>query len=534
MINRRRLGRYEKVFLIALFGIIGIYGTYSGIPVYGALANSRVLGPVVGGLLGGTSVGLGAGLIAGFHRFLLGGFTGLACGIATVLEGLLGGLIHYKLKGKTLTWPVALLVGFIAEILQMVIILLIAKPYLKALVLVKTIGLPMIGVNSLGICIFFIIIRSIISGQNRVQVEIAQRTLSITNLTLPFLRNGLNEESAQKAAEIIYKLSNFTAVAITDDHKILAHVGTGSDHHKPGLSILTNSSKEVLETNKTVVAKSSEEIGCNHKGCHLGGAVLAPLRQKSEVIGIIKLYRESIEVNLELDIEFAKGLAAIFETQMELAQIERQRELVAKAELRALQAQINPHFLFNALNTISTFVRTKPDSARDLLHHLSDFFRKNLHGGKEMVTLHEEINHVQDYLAIEKARFGEKLNVTIDLPPEILQVTVPSLILQPLVENAVRHGIASSRKGGSICINGKKVKGNMLIVVSDDGVGITPEKLKELLIKEVSSEIGAGIGLRNVHERLLNLYGKDYPLKIESQPNKGTKVSLRIPLARKE
>jgi len=533
-ILNRRLGFNEKLLLILLFGLIGIFGTYTGIPVYGALANSRVLGPVVGGLLGGPWVGLGAGLIAGVHRYWLGGFTGLACGISTIIEGVLGGIIQRRLKGRTVSWPLALVVGAVAEMLQMVIILLVAKPFSSAWILVKAIGLPMIGVNSIGIAIFFIIIRSVITGQERVGAELAQRALSITNITLPFLRNGLTEESAQKAAETIYKLSTFSAVAITDTHKILAHVGYGSDHHKPGEPILTQSSKEVLASNQTLVAKDKEEIGCNHKDCPLGGAVLAPLRQKGEVIGILKLYRSSLEENNALDVEFAQGLAAIFETQIELAQLERQKELIAKAELRALQAQINPHFLFNALNTISTFVRTKPECARELLHHLSDFFRRNLQGGREMVTLNEELQHVRDYLAIEKARFGERLEVNIEIPPEMLKETVPSLILQPLVENAVRHGLAGRKTGGTVTITGATDRDQMVITVVDNGVGIAPDKLKNLLVDEVVSEVGLGIGLANVHERLLNLYGRRFPLKIESELNLGTKVTLSIPLGRKE
>lgn len=561
MLNRR-LGRIEQFFLSLLFGFIGIYGTYSGIPIYGALANSRVLGPVVGGLLGGPWVGLGSGLIAGAHRFWLGGFTGFACGIATVLEGVLGGWCQRWLRERPITWPVALAVGALAELMQMVVILLVARPLPQAWILVKAIGLPMIGVNSIGIATFFLIIRSVINRQDQVGAELAQRALGITRLTLPFLRNGLTMESAQKAAETIYNFSTFSAVAITNTEKILAHVGAGQDHHLPGEPILTQSSRAVLATKQFMVAKSKQEIGCKQRGCPLGVAVLAPLRQKGEVVGILKLYRHSFQGKYLLDVEFAQGLAAIFDTQMELAQLNRQKELLAKAELRALQAQINPHFLFNALNTISTFIRTKPDAARDLLHHLSDFFRRNLQGGKEVVTLTEEIIHIRDYLAIEKARFGERLQVAIDLPPDILKETVPSLILQPLVENAVRHGLAPRKEGGAVTVSGEIIhsgegeEGEMVLTVADNGVGIAPERLQMLLAEDgmmdsrldsgletavspgwgVSTGIrpgtnsGLGIGLRNVHERLQNLYGPRFPLQVESSEGQGTRVKMRIPI----
>lgn len=531
-IINRRLGWTEQLLLVIFFGLIGIFGTYSGIPIYGALANSRVLGPVVGGMLGGPLVGLGAGLIAGVHRFFIGGFTGLACGISTILEGLLGGLVQRYLKGP-ITWPVALAVGALAELMQMVIIILIARPLEQSVTLVKTIGLPMVGVNSIGIAIFFLIVRSVITGQSQIGAQMAHRVLRIANLTLPILRTGLNEQSAQNAAEIIYRLSTYSAVAITDTEKILAHVGEGADHHKPGEVFITQASRMVIASNQTMVARSQQEIGCSHNGCPLGVAILAPLRQKGEVIGILKLYRHSFQEGEPMDIEFAEGLAAIIDTQLELMQLHRQQELVAQAELRALQAQINPHFLFNALNTISTYVRTQPENARDLLHHLSDFIRRSIKEGQDMVTLADEIHNVQDYLAIEKARFGERLKVEVEIDNKLMSEVVPGLILQPLVENAVQHGLANLKNGGTVIISGVQEGGSMLITVADDGVGIPAEKLSSLLFRDTNSEAGLGIALHNVNDRLQNLYGQQYPLKIESKLNKGTRVSLHIPLTEK-
>lgn len=212
---------------------------------------------------------------------------------------------------------------------------------------------------------------------------------------------------------------------------------------------------------------------------------------------------------------------------------------IAQAELRALRAQINPHFLFNSLNTIRYFVRTSPDKARDLLLDLSEVFQRALKSG-DFVPLRDEISYVEAYLALEEARLGERLKVDWTLPDSMLLATpVPTLILQPLVENAVIHGIAQKPEGGTLSIIIETWGGDLVMQVRDDGIGFDPVKLRATLDTSMFSSAlvsepmtnNAAIGLRNIHQRLTMLYGPARGLSIESEPGRGTRVQLRLPLA---
>jgi two-component system LytT family sensor kinase len=214
--------------------------------------------------------------------------------------------------------------------------------------------------------------------------------------------------------------------------------------------------------------------------------------------------------------------------QMELAELDRQVQLVTKAELDALHAQINPHFLFNTLNAIIAYVRTNPETARRLLIRLAAFFRQALKRHGHFNTLKEEIEYVNTYLVLEKARFREKLRVQRDIDPELLDYQVPVLTLQPLVENAVKHGVQPKVGQGTVFISAKKFNNEILFTIKDDGVGISVERLPMVLLPGFGS--GNGVGLSNVHERLKSLFGEDYGLRIVSELNKGTTIYVKVPL----
>lgn len=521
--------RREKIVAVLVFGTMGIIGTYSGVGIQGAIANFRAVGPVIGGLLGGPLVGLGAGILAGGHRMLLGGFTGFSCGLATILEAFLAGCFAKKFGFKRIDWKIAFIVGILAETLQMSLILLLARPFSAAWELVKIIAIPMTLTNATGIAIFITIAYNIRLEQERVSALQTKKILEIANRTLPHLKKGLNIESAAQAARIVFEFANVDAVAITDETKILSHVGVESDHHKSGIPVMTAATREALMGKESLV-RTKAEIGCNQIGCKLAAGAIVPLRQGERIIGTLKLYRLRGNSISDMDIILARGLSEFFSTQLELSELERRARLVSDAEIRALQAQINPHFLFNALNTINTYCRTDPDLARKLLVKLSDYFRRNLAEADKFITIETEINHIKSYLSIEKARFGEKINVVFKIDELLLNVLIPPLILQPLVENAVRHGLLPKRHGGRINVTVIKEQRDVVFTIRDDGVGMSADRLKSLFDeKNVESENGLGIALSNVNSRLCSLYGKDYALKIESAPKKGTIVTLKVP-----
>jgi len=532
LVVKKNITFKEKIALGIIFGTIGIIGTYTGIVINGALANSRVIGVLVGGLLGGPFVGIFAGFIAGIHRWGvdIGGFTALACGISTIIEGILAGSLSKKFNRSQNKWGFALIIGMVAEVIQMLIILIVAKPFADAVDLVKIIGLPMILANSIGSAMFIGVTESIFKERDRAAAYQAQIALKIANKTLEFLRKGFNEDTARKAAKIIYDMTDVKAVSITDKNRILTHIGIGEDHHKTGDLIKTKVTKEVIRTGKHKVAYSKSDIDCDDKKCKLKSAIIVPLKEKNKVVGTLKLYKTTVDSISQVDLELALGLGLLFSTQIELSKVEYQEQLLAKAELKALQAQINPHFLFNAINTIVSFIRIKPDKSRELLLHLSTYFRKNLQFNTDEVCLLKEINHVKSYLEIEKARFGEKLKVIFNIPNDI-SCYIPPLVLQPIVENSIKHGLMKKIEGGTIEITAIDKEDSTEIVVKDNGVGIDERTLKTIFLEEKDKD---SVGLVNVNNRLKNKYGADHGLVIDSNINDGTTVTINVPKIREE
>lgn len=527
LMYKGNLSLYDKALLIFMSGLFGIIGTYTGIPINGAIANGRVIGVFTGGLLGGPAVGAISGLIAGGHRYLtdVGGFTAFSCGLSTFVEGIMAGLLKKRMNNSENKVLFAFVTGAIAEVIQMSIILIFSKPFSSALELVKLIGIPMIVTNAFGIAMFIAITESVYKDLEKAAASQAQLALKIANKTLQYFRKGLNENTAYEAAKIIKNMTGVKAVSITDKEKILTHVGFGEDHHISGEKVVTKLTKKVLKTGEFAIANTKEEIGCENPDCKLKSAIIVPLKEGDKVIGTLKLYKDEENSITQIDSELALGLGVIFSTQIELGKIDYQAELLAKAELKALQAQINPHFLFNALNTIMSLVRTQPDDARKLLLHLGNYFRNNLQQSDSEVDFYKEIDNIKSYLEIEKARFKDKLNIVYDIPDDI-DCTLPPLILQPIVENAVKHGILEKVEGGTVIIKARDKRKATEIIIKDDGVGMNQDEVEYLLLKEVDTK---KIGLRNVNDRLKAKYGKDYGLKIKSQPGSGTTIRIVIP-----
>src|SRR5579862_3457222 len=207
--------------------------------------------------------------------------------------------------------------------------------------------------------------------------------------------------------------------------------------------------------------------------------------------------------------------------------LEQQERLLLQARMEALQSQINPHFLFNTLNSISSLVRADPDSARVMIVKLGNILRRLLRKGDSFVPLREEFEFLDDYLDIEVARFGrDKLKVVKELEPASLDHLVPSMILQPLVENAFKHGLSSKVEGGTIYLRSRCAEHRLVLEVEDDGVGMPTDGTK--------APSGTGIGMENVTERLLVVYGDAAEINVESQPNRGTLIRLVLPVLEAE
>jgi two-component system, LytTR family, sensor kinase len=203
------------------------------------------------------------------------------------------------------------------------------------------------------------------------------------------------------------------------------------------------------------------------------------------------------------------------------SKLQEQQRLLMQARLDALTSQINPHFLFNTLNSVSSLIRTNPHQARMVVYQLSNILRRLLRRHDNFSSLREELNFIDDYLSIEVTRFGEKLKFRKDVEPAALDMQLPSMLLQPLIENCIKHGLSGKIEGGSITLRAHRVEQRLHLLVEDDGVGI-PEA-------EMASLLERGIGVSNVNERLKVLFGADYRMWIDSKPGQGTRIEIEIP-----
>lgn len=524
-------GSSRTILLTLFFGICGILGTYTGNSVFESVANLRAMVVITGGLFGGPIVGIGSGLIAGTHRVLMdiNGFSAWPCGIATALEGFVAGYISTFYTVRALNWKIAAIIAILGESLHMCLILILSKPYSEAISLVKLIAPPMILINTIGSALFVEIINIFSRDRERRDSIHAQKILDIANHTVSYLRSGLTIESAEAMATIIKTRVGVSAVAVTDVRNVLAHVGAGDDHHLPGCKIRTKSTHDVLEQGVSLYLNSKEDIRCEEEYCPLTSAMIVPLKKGGEIVGTLKFYgTHETPLNITLQ-ELAKGLGNLFSTQLELEDIQIKEQMLAHAEIRRLHSQINPHFLFNSLNTITSFCRTDSEKARDLLKDLSSYMRRNLDLSRGFVPLSEELDQLKSYLAIEQARFGDRIAVYIDIEKDCLTWPIPPLIIQPLVENSVRHGILSQEEGGTINITARK-KGNLLdIIITDDGAGMDENTLKKLTVKNSMESRSQGIGVRNCMTRLEQIYGPQYTLDIKSRAGHGTTIEFNIP-----
>ncbi|MQA08908.1 MAG: sensor histidine kinase [Pseudonocardiaceae bacterium] len=352
------------------------------------------------------------------------------------------------------------------------------------------------------------------------------KTIAAAGQSMP-LRSGLTAEAAQRTVKLLHPLLEGDSVAITDRDRVLAFIGPGADHHTVGEPPRTLASAKVLDGGKTLVVRTRAKLGCPHSDCPLQTAVGAPLAIGKRVVGALLVYRVDERPPPRSLVE---GVARILSLHLELAELDRERTLAVDAKLDALRAQINPHFLFNTLNTIASRARTDPEEARQLLLRLSDFFRYAIRQEGHFAEFGQEYFFVRTYLALEQARYGDQLRVRYDVDPQVLTAQVPVLTIQPLVENAVKHGLANKIAGGTVTLKARvdPLTRTTSIRVTDDGVGMSADVLERISAGEGMAN--GGVGLRNISQRLETLFGERYRLDVRSNETDGTVVDLRIPL----
>ncbi len=344
------------------------------------------------------------------------------------------------------------------------------------------------------------------------------RTLHTASLAAPPLRAGLTAPAAERSSRFLRALLGVPAIALTDTGNLLAWDGGYSHHEKQAVAL----AGPVVADGGTSVS-DKKDLPCEHPECVLRHVIVSPLIVEERVVGTLQAFAPSTSAGL---VRATNEVARWVSGQLELAELDASRTRLMEAEVRALRAQISPHFIYNSLTAIASFVRTDPERARELLLEFADFTRYSFRAHGEFTTLAEELRSIERYLVLEKARFGERLHVTLRVAPEVLPVAVPFLCLQPLVENAVRHGLEGKAGPGRITIVAEDFDQECVISVEDDGVGEEPELVRRALAGDVS--IGS-VGLGNVDERLRTAFGDDYGLVVETAPGAGTRVIVRVP-----
>ena len=376
--------------------------------------------------------------------------------------------------------------------------------------------------------------------------EATERTLRVASSALSYMHEGMTQEGCNAVCRLLLAETSASGMAMTDTERVLACLGEGSeaypvgtDNSAPTTKVLTSGRVE------TFVAKRSSG-GLQARHWELGeedtyaeelgefyGGIVVPLVVRGKSVGTLKFYyRDTSQVD-RTQLAIARGLGDLISMQLSVYELDRQAELTAQAEVKALQAQINPHFLFNTLNTIASFTRTDPNKARVLLREFSFFYRQTLEGSQSLIPLERELEQTRRYLMFEQARFGEDRIVESERVEEgCEQVQVPSFLVQPIVENAVRHAM---REEGPLHIDlsVRSDGDDLLITVTDDGLGMDESRAR-LLLGETPTDAGqdgkrgTGIALRNVAERVEKFYGFGSGVEIVSRVDEGTSVTVRL------
>ena len=508
-----------KLILGSIFGGFCIFSTCTGTQVQGAIPNTRVLGALAGGLLCGPTVGIIAGLIGAVHRFFfdIHGVTTFACALSTLVEGFLGAILYHVFRKKniSLTWYLLVIITAAAECMHMVNLLIFVHPKSIAVSIVQIISLPMIVFNSIGMVMFFSVFEDVYTRQNLIAADKMRLALNIADACIHNIRkNPITDKDYKEMEETIRGFSRcrdvfFLPLSRRDELFDCEYVFTQNFVNYMEKRCVTDyidkKEKRLFGIKQTLVASGSK------------------VTMGTDTWGYLVLVFEPRYSSLEAAECLVSALAKFFSTNYEAYQVEYQKKMRERAEFRVLQSQINPHFLFNSLNTISCFCREKPDYARELLLALSVYFRHNLNSSNDyMIDIDAEFEQVDAYLMLEKARFEDRLKIEKNIEEDIHR-QVPTLILQPIVENAIKHG-AMKREVGEVEIDARMDDDDLVIKISDNGMGIPDQVLRAFNDKTTKGKYG----LLNVDGRLRSIYGEKYGLKIDSSEN-GTDVTMRIP-----
>ncbi|WGS65609.1 LytS/YhcK type 5TM receptor domain-containing protein [Marinitoga aeolica] len=504
----------NRVVLGIIGGLLGILGTVYGVKYNGAIVNYRDIGVILSGMIGGIPAGIIAALISATFRLFYGGITAVPCFFGTLTAGIMSGMISQYYGRQHFTFFRTLFYTTIIEIVHLTYVLVMVKPFTLAYDITFNILFPMVITNALGVSFLNFMI---INMEEKLEYT-AENTMNsifvIMEESLNTIEMGFNKESANIIAKVILENTDFEAVALTNRKQIFAHVGIGDDHHFPGLEIKTEATKKVIANEKGLKVVGKKGINCEKKDCPLYSALIVPLKDLSgELIGTLKLYYSKNKTIKNSDVVFGKKLSQILSLIISISKMNENLKLATEEKLRELMANLSPHFLFNTLNAIKYISKKEPQKVNKFIDNLSELLRYTLYENSKLVTIKKEISFTVNYLEVMKLRFKDKLDYEIIYDRELEERLIPPFILQPLVENSIKHGMKEEKLLIKITIEEKDNQIN--IYVEDNGKGFLGQKPN-------------GKGLSLIKNRLNSLYGEKYKFSIKKGLFGGTTIEIGI------
>lgn len=369
-----------------------------------------------------------------------------------------------------------------------------------------------------------VLVIRLLMDPDSVRARQSDAMLRLASQTLASMKDGMTEAAAQEICQLLLPSTAAIAVAITDKEQILGYAGFEEEENPSGSIIQTHATHATIADGLMRVLLTPEDIGFPAQSSTIKAGIIVPLIVGPRVEGTLKFYYRRPSHISETQKSIAEGFGQLLSTQMAAAALEEQTKLATSMELKALQSQINPHFLFNTINTIASLIRTNPEKARVLLREFAVFYRRTLEDSADLILLAREIEQTTRYFTFEVARFGDdRVSMEVHIAPEVQDMLVPPFLVQPLVENAVRHAMPSEGKL-VVTVSGEVDGEDVIVRVADNGVGMTEEARQNILHPESST--GLGIAVKNVHDRMRGYFGPDTHMEVESELGKGTTVTL--------
>lgn len=515
VINSLRKNKRSQLKFAALFIFMAVADIFAGSLLRTFCVNNQLIIVLSAGLIGGTLIGALTGFMSSLiaYSFMPQPISPIHYPLMVVL-GLGSGCLAKWLQQQKSNYAHGAMLGFIFSAIYFTLSLASTANLPKGYVL-EDLFFPLLFCSFIGCGSFIGILEGFYNQQEILEGISAKTALKITNNTISILQNGLNATSASQTTDIILQeAETFDFVAITSLDEIL-----GFSSYRTEAAFVDFLSDDFHKLFQSDFKISTAELDV------IRSYIKLPIYNDKHHVGYFCIGHILNPNITPFENTLAKGIGTMITNQITVHGIKEKAELLDKAEIKALQSQINPHFLFNALSTISYFCSQQPQTAKSLINDLASYYRNNLTDANTMISIRNELQHINAYIHLEQARFGDRLKVDYDIDiEEVFQV--PALILQPIVENAIKHGLYPKVSGGSILIRIEKRKGYYRITVIDDGLGISKEPLKIIFDTSIPKK---SIGLSNVNQRLITLYGPKNHLRIYSRVDKGTIVVMRIP-----